>query len=693
MDESRAVKESELQKALEPVRDYLSGKEVNTNTVLAAYLRSEGLPASGQPWQRAKDALRKGANFPDAVLAAAATPAGSADYAPVAEGDEPSPYSGTSLGWFPKQFGPGDVDGVGAKRLLGTPDLERAWVLVRETAQNSWDARGTSPSIDFVLNLRQLDPSTIQVLRERIFTGDAPKTGLSELLQRDTVWALEVSDRGTVGLGGPIRNDLAVEQGKDTNFIDLVFNIGAPRDVHLGGGTYGFGKTISYLVSSVGTILISSRCEGPRGVEQRLIGSAIGDGFDMDGYRYTGRHWWGNAIRDEDRVEPVIGTLAEELVGLVFAKKFADQDTGTSILILAPELGGESSEEDAQVLVEAVVRNLWPKLISDQDGHSKMTISVQLNGRELTLPDIGTHASLSGHADCLRAVRAAQAGRDVDSLGLKYPVSVQEVRSLSPRKLLGHIALTRYPVPRDAHDQSRWVTFMRHQAELVVKYFERQPLDVGGFQWAGVFKPVADVDDSFALAEPPAHDDWIPKAVQDKACRRDVNVALDRIRKLTDIFISPHYGEPASGEHLESAAIAGDALAGLLGGIAGSAPDGRKPRSQSGGIRRARPRVEVVQIETADADAPGWTHTRLDIQLSDSGGASLPVDVAVRVGIDGGSETDLDAIRVLGWKAPEATPHMYELPPIELAPDEIRRFEFEARSDLAIDIDAKVVSQ
>ena len=31
---------------------------------------------------------------------------------------------------------------------------------------------------------------------------------------------------------------------------------------YLGGGTYGFGKTISYVASSVGTILIWSRCEG-----------------------------------------------------------------------------------------------------------------------------------------------------------------------------------------------------------------------------------------------------------------------------------------------------------------------------------------------------------------------------------------------------------------------------------------------
>ena len=88
---------------------------------------------------------------------------------------------------------------------------------------------------------------------------------------------------------------------------------------YLGGGTYGFGKTISYVTSSVGTILIWSRCEGSSGLEHRLIGSAIGDGFNMDGLRFTGRHWWGNAIASEGRVEPVVGDLAEELGEAMFA--------------------------------------------------------------------------------------------------------------------------------------------------------------------------------------------------------------------------------------------------------------------------------------------------------------------------------------------------------------------------------------
>ena len=449
-----------------------------------------------------------------------------------------SVFEGRALSWFPKQFGPGDIDGVGAKRLLGTPNIDPAWVLVRETGQNSWDARGTALNIDFLLNLRLLERSQLETLRRRVFTDDPPETGLTELLSRDEVWALEVSDRGTVGLGGPIRNDLAVEPGSDTNFIDLVFNVGAPRDVHLGGGTYGFGKTITYVVSSVGTVLIWSRCEEARVLEHRLVGSAIGDGFNMNGFRFTGRHWWGEVITGEDRIDPATGDLAEEIGKKVFATHFDADVTGTSILILDPQLGGDSREEDATILAEAVVWNLWPKLLADQSGRSRMNISIQLNGEPIELPNIEQHPVLSGHALCLLAVRAAQAGSDPAVLRPRYPVEVQEVWCRRPVKLLGHLALTRYPAPRRVTSPSHWVTLMRHEAELIVKYFERQELDVEGFQWAGVFKPIADVDDAFARAEPPAHDDWVPQAVLDRGatprCERRARTHQTSRRRVLD---------------------------------------------------------------------------------------------------------------------------------------------------------------
>jgi hypothetical protein len=692
--------------------------------------------------------MSQGAGFKEAVLSATSRPITGTESAPAAVNQLPTPFDGCSLGWFPKQFSPGDIDGVGAKRLLGTPNINRAWVLVRELGQNSWDARGISPSIDFILNLRVLRGPVMETLRRRIFTGDPPKTGLAELLRADEIWALEVSDRGTVGLGGPIRNDLAVESGVDTDFIDLVFNIGAPRDAYLGGGTYGFGKTSSYVTSSVGTTLIWSRCEGSGGLEHRLIGSAIGDGFNMDGLRFTGRHWWGNVIAPEGRVEPAVGDLAEELGEAVFATPFDRDVTGTSILILDPQLGGDTPEKNVELLAGAVVWNLWPKLLAEQNGLSRMNVTVQLNGTSIVLPSIEQHPVLSGHAQCLLAVRAAQAGSDPTGLPLKYPVNIEEIWLKRPRKLLGHLALTRYPIPPRTESPSHAITFMRHQAELVVRYFERQELDVEGFQWAGVFKPVADVDDSFALAEPPAHDDWVPQALQDKSRRTEVRVALTRIREAADKYLSPRKPSAASSEAPPSAAHVGDMLADLLGGLEGPAPStrvaasspvgtsswafdgssasrttntGTTPSSSAGGTslappdtghvgatgpvssapastrtspaastgrRAGRPRVNVLGASHAPTQSPGWTRTTLDVQLANGSPAAPAVDVSVRIGYDGGSVEDTEVIRIIGWS--DESGDTFATGPIELAPEVIRQFVFEARSDLAVDVETKL---
>jgi hypothetical protein len=758
------VKEEELRQALESVLEYFRGKEVNVNTVLAAHLRSRGLAVSGQPWEAAKRAMEREENFEKAVLAASAEPKQGGTPAPVPASQEPTPFAGSALGWFPKPFGPGDIDGEGAKKLLGTPNIDAAWVLVRETAQNSWDARGTAPNIDFTMNLRLLESPVVDILRKRIFTGEAPKTGLDQLLKSDKVWALEVSDRGAVGLNGPIRNDLAVDSGTDTNFIDLVFNIGAPRDVHLGAGTYGFGKTITYVASSVGAVLIWSRCEGARGLDNRLIGSAIGDSYNMDGRKFTGRHWWGNAMPEENRVEPAVGHLAEELGEKVFAADFGGKRTGTSILILDPVMGENPPEEYVRRLADAAVWNLWPKLLVDQNSRSRMNIEIQLNGQSVVLPVVERHSVLSGYAQCLLAVRAMQAGQDLATVSIRYPMEIHPVWLERPRTLLGHLALTKYPIPaKTTEPPSRSISLMRNQAELVVKYFERQGADVDGFQWAGVFKPVAAVDDSFAFAEPPAHDDWVPKAIQEKGRRREVNVALQRIKEYTDKFLSPRKGSGRNPEAPVSAAYVGDMLADLVSGLEGPAPSSRvsssgravgglpgwnspqgsgvdttpsgesapsgngassvlpgrplpqgngagQPLSNEGsssgssvspaqshktsspdgaGRRGARPRADLVAVSYEPADAPGWTRTRVDVRLSDVSPVKALVEVSVRVGVDGGSIEDNEVVRIIGWTAgQDATCDNHSQ---EFLPGESRQFVFEARSGLAIDVDAKAV--
>ena len=106
------VDEDKLQRALAPVRQYFSGEEVNVDTVLAAYLRSRGLPTSGQAWEAAKRAMSRGVGFKEAVMLAASRLTPGINSAPVTINRLSTPSGGCSLDWFPKQFSPGEIQGV-----------------------------------------------------------------------------------------------------------------------------------------------------------------------------------------------------------------------------------------------------------------------------------------------------------------------------------------------------------------------------------------------------------------------------------------------------------------------------------------------------------------------------------------------------------------------------------------------------
>jgi hypothetical protein len=89
------------------------------------------------------------------------------------------------------------------------------------------------------------------------------------------------------------------------------------------------------------------------------------------------------------------------------------------------------------------------------------------------------------------------------------------------------------------------------------------------------------------------------------------------------------------------------------------------------------------------AQTPGWTRTTIDVQLTNGSSAPSAVDISVRVGYDGGSLEDTEVIRILGWS--DELGEKFTLGPAELSPNIVCQFVFEARSDLAIDVQTRLV--
>ena len=439
----------------------------------------------------------------------------------------------TALDWYPKPFTPGDMEGGGALKLLGKPNLHLVSVLVRETAQNSWDARLKDQTVEFVLHGRTLHRDGICILRDRIFSDAGKGTGVGKILSSDQLDVLEVTDRGTCGLGGPIRNDIAYQDDVETDYVDFVLNIGAKQDKSMGGGTYGYGKTICYLASSVQTIVIWTKTEINGVIESRLIASAFGEQFDLEGKRYTGRQWWGRL--KADMIEPVTGQEADEIAASLYSKPFADGETGTSILILSPILSDNIKQLIKQCST-AALWHLWPKIISFPGTRPAMTIATVLEGQQQSIPDPSQHPFLRGYVQSLNAIRAMQKG-DNQSSEITSCVPITFGRT---RTVLGHLAVSKVPCidDRESDDPivpvsgvSSHVALMRHETELVVMYQPNNKPPIDSVHYCGVFKPIADMDASFAKSEPPAHDSWEWAGMRNKTQKSHVRVALRKIKE------------------------------------------------------------------------------------------------------------------------------------------------------------------
>lgn len=619
----------------------------------------------------------------------------------------------------------GNLAAEGARNQLGRPALSPLAVLVRESVQNSWDARDRSTGrARYEMNLSRLSEQALKVLNKLVF---ADTTGNGELAQRladareEALWALTLSDRGTVGLGGPTRADVIDDDAEHRHFVDFLRNIGQPPEDNLGGGTYGYGKAALYAVSGVRTILVYTRCREGEALQTRFIAAALGRGFQLTegekAGRYTGRHWWGR--ERSGFVEPLLNKKADTVAAALGMPGFEGEECGTSILILDFQPGEEFKNAQAmQLMVQALVWNFWPKLVPTAEGHTPMTFSASFDGRAYPIPKLSSSPHLQGMAQALAAIRQHRAGKKPSD------IPVIPIRHGQFNVLLGRLALTRVfqeggvqmpPTGIGAISTVRahHVALMRG-AELVVRYEEREPLEVDLFGYVGVFvtESEVEVDRAFAAAEPPTHDDWEVKAVSNPRQQSYVRVALKHIRREVDEFIAPGATErrKASGTPL---GIISTQLGGLLTGLPG--PGGgvvaveRTRKSTKGPVLETEPEPptdppeeEVKPVpQPPDGDKPGETKDRpvivgrprlktrdprlvvrdgvplleLDVEVKhgrNSRGTRLTVDASAV--IDGGHTersppAGAPVPRIWSWKAPDGAMHPTGAEHFEIPPD------------------------
>lgn len=475
--------------------------------------------------------------------------------------------------WAAQPFPPqGATTAEGLRRQLGTPKLEILEVLVREAAQNSWDARIGDAAPSFSLSIGALAGRSLDEWRATF--GEGPSR-LNELLLRDHVDLLLIGDRGTTGLGGPIRAGTVTDEAPD--FVNFVRNSGEVRDTHFGGGTYGFGKGAFYRASTVATVLIDTACWHAGQIQRRLIGCALAPAFNDGDLRYTGRFFWGH--HRDGVTDPLVSVEAEAVADRLGLPGFAPGETGTDIVVVGLNTGlgadehARTARDAADYLASACMWNLWPKML-DRPGF-EMQVRMSRDGQPLTLP--APH-ELSRLAPFVQALAKIDTG-DADACTRKTPPRIiGSMATVVQPALPGEPDWVKLAQPFDgsAHHCAR----MR-KAELVVDYFEGPDLGTDLAQYGAVFRSAAadDVDQYFADAEPPTHDAWVLRHLSGTA-RGVVQRAGTFVRKnLEEVAANfPTAGSDSSGDiplgglssRLASALPGGTGQGGEPGGSSGS---------------------------------------------------------------------------------------------------------------------------
>ena len=537
----------------------------------------------------------------------------------------------------------GNIASEGMRNQLGRPRLDRLSLLVREAAQNSWDAKSEcATSVTFGLQGWTLNAKQFGALQKTVFAqrpprhaydvteaaalGDTLRERAAKVRDGEGIVMLAVYDRGTSGLGGPTRADsLRTDQPRD--FVDFFRNIGTPPDKARGGGTFGYGKAALYLSSEVHTLPVHTRCRTDDGLQSRFMGSGLTNHYSHEGRNLTGRHWWGRRDPKSGIVDPLVGEQADQLADLLGFPSFERNSTGTTIGILAPHFDPweEEPERAFEYMSWQLLLNLWPKMVPwPGEKQASMRFELSWEGKTVAMPGPADTPPFDGFVRALQQVREAEKTGDAS----------KELFCLRPKRRVGRFAAVRTPTQRtglsdfaeagtvpDIHTRAHHVALLR-RPELVVEYKEFPALPSDTIGYAGVFLADPDMDRVFAGAEPPTHDSWSPEIIADRRHKTFVRTTFKRIDEKVAEFIEPHREQPdavAGGPLAELAEHLGEVLIG-----AGSSPEQEASSAGGGkgGGRRRGPKPKVRVHDTRRFSQGEGLPTRLfEVELRHAKGS------------------------------------------------------------------------
>ena len=572
------------------------------------------------------------------------------------------------------------------QKLFTITELDDISVFVRETAQNSWDARkdkNYKPDIDLEYRVGIIT-SDLQDSFDKTFFVDAQgeiKRKIQRYTRKDQTYLI-VQDKGTVGLAGPT---LATEKGIRNNFVAFLLNIGQEHNDANSGGAFGFGKSVFFRASTPKTILIYSRTwNADEKLESRFIGVTLhrtpGD------TTHTGRHWWCEpAMANGQAVpRPIIGKEADKLVEILGIKAYKDDETGTCIVVIGPEFDNlkrngqhtPDSKQLAECIAEAANFWYWPRMEGSGSQDGKLRCKVWHENAPIIPFDYAETAPFKAYKDCLAAIQKAVAAAGNSGITNNAFQQFHEIKYQYKR--VGYLCLTKYLRADRQPFKSRivnpdtgvvmshplgsilWKTLNeeatnRHVALVrgpgqVIQYLRLPECSDNMMEYAGVFflhpegANGGELLQYFTKSEPAAHDRW-----ESNNNAGPVANTLSKIKELVRDFARPEsQGASSSASGLGNVS---SSLASLWS--YGEGPGWRKKtRGGGGGGGGATSKIKVKPGKLFAIE--GVNYVSIQFSAPDLDGWSATVKATVKSVLYGGGNDDIDedeegSPRLIGW--------------------------------------------
>ncbi|GGW83797.1 hypothetical protein [Streptomyces galilaeus] len=536
--------------------------------------------------------------------------------------------------WSEPVAATGSAKAEGIRKQLGRPRLDPLTVLVRESAQNSLDAADPDSSgVRYGVHLTQPEDEQLGRWQALLCPGpSAAALGVEELFSGRPV-IITISDRGTKGLGGPLHADQALEPGAD--FVNLLRNIGEPPEQRFRGGTYGFGKGALFTTSSIGTILVRTRCRWQGRLQSRLIAASLSSKFQRNGRVYTGRHWWGHVV--DDVPDPLLDAEADDLAARLGLPPMPSDGRGTDIAIVGAQLGsamgGDEEErqrtvrEAADYLASAMMWNLWPLMLPDSAGNFSLHCHVSADGVDVPVPNPDDEPSIRPFVDAYRALD-------------QTPTMLRRKR---PATVLGSYAVRAGIAPLHATQASLAAPFIgpsHHCARmraprLIVDYLPGPRLANDAVQYGAVFLADLDHDRVFADAEPPTHDAWVVNELSGNEASI-VRRAEAEVRSALEIYVERQTDDVAGASTQPPLGALSSRLSALIPTASGLGADGRTAAPSTGG--RGASAAWITQApRMMSIDGDSRIVTRFQVRPNPG---KVTIHVVVSVAIDVGTESE-----------------------------------------------------